>query len=122
MQSFQWQKYNKSFTNPKFSARIFSICGHKTKWNLFPLLKHVVNHWRKVNKIKGNEELLLCTLIRWMGWYEDVFIPRSQEVLEILKPDLYNEKIIKKCPQKIKKRIKKLERNAQKQRKIKKAA
>ena len=23
MQSFQWQKYNKLFTNPKFSARIF---------------------------------------------------------------------------------------------------
>ncbi len=34
MQSFQWQKYNKLFTNPKFSARIFSICMQKTKWDL----------------------------------------------------------------------------------------
>ena len=102
--------------------RFGQITSDKTKWNMFPLLKHVVDHWRKVNKIKGNEELLLCTLIRWMGRHEDVFIARSQEVLEILKPDLYNEKIMKKCPQKIKKRIKKLERNAQKQRKMKKAA
>lgn len=73
--------------------------------NSYKMFKHICDSWRQGGCIKGQENLLLTTIIRWSRRYHDTSLDYAQEVLDSFGDDVYNDKVVRECPKYVQKEI-----------------
>lgn len=81
--------------------------------NSYKMFKHICDSWRSGNCLENNEHNLITLIVRWARCWGSVYLRHAQEILDSFGSDVYNTQTVAKCPEYIKKELKRLEYSAE---------